>query len=304
MLKRSYIINISILIIILIYINSIVIAQKIVSTSGEAQVRMERNMTEDDTRELAEQQAIINAIENAFGTYTEQQTDMTIKDGMTSFNIIGTTKVKGDWIETTDINFKENFKKEKTDNGIVNIKYITCEVSGKARKSRPKANIEYEILNQPSLYSRTRSFYHEEQLYVYFKSPVNGYASIFLEDDDAVYRLLPYVNMRDEFQSGVPVKRDTDYVFFSTNDNSYPGNPVDEQLLLSLKEDVEYNFIYIVFSEDEFVKPMLDDISMQKGRIIPKQLTNSKFQQWLARNRSVSEKFQDIRIKVSIEQKK
>jgi len=87
-------------------------AQRIINASGKAQVRVEFNMTEQDTRELAEQQAIINAIENAFGTYAEQQTDMTIKDGFSYYNIIGTTKVKGDWIETSDLEFSEDYHSE------------------------------------------------------------------------------------------------------------------------------------------------------------------------------------------------
>ena len=51
-------------------------AQKIVKTTGSAQVRMEQNMTKNDALALAEQQAMIDAIEKVFGTYVEQQTDM------------------------------------------------------------------------------------------------------------------------------------------------------------------------------------------------------------------------------------
>ena len=294
----------TILVIYFLSIGYIVTAQKIVSSSGEAQVRVESNMTEDEARNKAEELAKINAIENAFGTYTEQQMNMTIKDGMTSFNIIGTTKVKGDWIETTNNKFSEDFKKSKTNHGIINTKYITCTITGKVRKSIPKASLEYEILNGPDLLSRTHSFYHEEQLYIYFKSPVKGFLSVFLEDDAAVYRLLPYMNMRDNYQSGVPIKSDTDYLFFSPDDNSFPGNSVDEPRLLTLKTDIEYNFIYIIFSEDEYVKPTLDNSSLVKNRIIPKQLSINKFQQWLSNNRASSEKFQDIRVKVSIEQRR
>ena len=109
--------------------------------------------------------------------------------------------------------------------------------------------------------------------------------------------------MSDNYQSGVPIKSDTDYLFFSPFNNSFPGNSVDEPRLLTLKTDIEYNFIYIVFSEDEYVKPMLENSSLVNDRIIPKQLTIKKFQQWLTNNRGSSEKFQDIRVKVSIEQR-
>jgi len=279
------------------------IAQKTVTTTGNAQVRIEMDMTMQQTREMAEQQAIINAIENAFGTYTEQQTDMTIRDGMTSYNIIGTTKVKGDWIETTDLNFSEDMHIEDTKYGRKTVTYINCSIKGRVRESLPKAVLEHQILNAPNLLSRTTSFLHEEQLYVYFKSPVKGYLSIFLEDDEAAYRLLPYMNMVDSYQNGVPVKGDTDYLFFSPADNAFPGNVVDEPRLLSLKKDIEYNFIYIIFSEDEFVKPVLENTTIVEGRIIPKQLPHKKFEQWLAGNRASSEHFQVIKEKISIEQR-
>ncbi len=283
-------------------INTTLVAQKIVNARGEAQVRVERNKTEAETRELAEQQAMINAIENAFGLYTEQQFDMTIKNGLTTYNTIGTTKVKGDWIETTDIDFSENLHTETIQGERIQVKYITCNVEGRVRQTPPRAGLAYQVLNSPNLLSRTTSFRHEEQLYVYFKSPVSGYLSIFLEDEEAVYRLLPYLNMSDQYQSGVAIKGDTDYLFFSPDDNDFPGNAVDEPRLLTLKQDVEYNYLYLVFSEDEFVKPLLEGSTIVEGRIIPKQLSSKKFQQWLVNNRITSDRFQAIKIKISIEQ--
>ncbi len=299
MLKRP---KKTLLLLFLVTISLALNAQKLIRTSGTAQVRVEGNMTVDDAYELVEQKAKIKAIENAFGTYAEQQMDMTIKEGVTSYDIIGTTKVKGDWIKTTDRNFKVDFNKEETKHGLIDVKYISCTIKGKVRKSMPKASIEYKILNHPDLLSRTHRFYHDELLYVFFKSPVKGLLSIFLEDNEAVYRLLPYVNMSDDYQSGVRIKSDTDYLFFSPNNNSFPDNSVDEPQLFSLKTDIEYNYIYIVFSEDEYVKPMLDDSTFIDKRIIPKQLSKKKFQQWLAFNRASSEAFQEIRVKISIVQ--
>jgi len=296
--------NISISFILLAFLSSanLLLNAQIINTSGAAQVRMEWNMTEDETYDKAENLAKINAIENAFGTYAEQQMDMTIKDGTTSYNIIGTTKVKGDWIETTKISFKEDFNKEETKYGRKDVKYITCTIKGKVRKSSPKANLEYEILNTPNRLSRTRSFINDEYLYIFFKSPVGGYVSVFLEDDNAVYRLLPYTNMTDNYQSGVSILSDTDYLFFSRDDNAFPGNTVDRPRLSTLKVDVEYNYIYIVFSEQEYVKPMLENSSLVNKKIIPKQLSITKFQKWLANNRASSESFQAIKTKISIEQ--
>jgi hypothetical protein len=49
---------------------------------------------------------------------------------------------------------------------------------------------------------------------------------------------------------------------------------------------------------------MLENSTLVEERIIPKQLSIINFQHWLANNRASSENFQDIRVKVSIEQNK
>ena len=45
--------------------------QKVVSTSGEWTSRMETNITKEQCKEQAHELAIINAIEKAFGTWTD-----------------------------------------------------------------------------------------------------------------------------------------------------------------------------------------------------------------------------------------
>lgn len=296
---RRYRLVYSIIVIFIISNNSLY--SQIVKTKGTSHVRVEENITEANTREKAEQLAIINAIENAFGTYTEQQTDMTIRDGMTYYNIIGTTKVKGDWIETIKVDFIENFKKEKRDFGISNVKYITCNIRGKARKSKPKANLDIEILNHTDIHARTTKFYDKEPLYVWFRSPVDGYLSIFLEDDNAVYRLLPYVGMQSNFQSGVPVIADKEYMLFSPDNNEFTGNPVDELVMVLGDKNIEYNNIYVIFSQDKYVKPGLKkEDKRDDGMITPRQLTKNEFTEWLIENRVFSQSFQELKTKISI----
>jgi len=61
---------------------------------------VERNQTKEEACNIAREKAIIHSIENAFGTYVEGQADRTMKDGRDFFIYYGSTKVKGDWIET------------------------------------------------------------------------------------------------------------------------------------------------------------------------------------------------------------
>ena len=276
---------------------------KIVKVTGTAQVKMEANMTRDEAYEKAKELAKIDAIQKAFGTYVEQQADMTIANGMSSYNIIGTTKVKGEWIETINIGYKQNFETEKTPSGILQVPWITCTIKGKARKATPKAQIQFDILNSPNPASRTLSFYDREQLYLWFKSPVNGYLTIFLEDDDAVYRLLPYLSMDARYQSGVPVKSDTDYLFFSPEHNIFIDLSVDELILNLNKPPIEYNYIYIIFSENPFNKPVLNQSQVNNEKTLPRSLSKEEFQRWLAYNRSLDAAFQDKKIKINIQYK-
>jgi hypothetical protein len=274
-------------------------AQKIFQAEGKSQVRMENNMTTEDVYAQAEQQAKINAIEKEFGTYVEQQTDMTLSDGRISYNIIGTTKVKGDWIKTSSIKFSEDLRLETGAYGKQNVKYITCNIKGKVRKSAPKANIDFKILNCPDEACRTTDFVDGEQLYLYFQSPVDGYLSVYVDEGDITYRLLPYVLMSDDFQSGVFVESDTEYLFFTEKYNSFKSSVVDEIVMFTTK-NVEYNTIYIVFAEEKFVKPILEKKEEIDGRILPKSLSSEEFQSWLSENKAILDSFQDRKIKINI----
>jgi hypothetical protein len=280
-------------------LNGNVQGQRIEKSSGKAQVRMELDMTTEEAYEEARLQAMIDAIQNAFGTYVEQQTDMTIIDGKEAYNIIGGTKVRGDWIETLDEDFREEFRVETTKLGKQNMKYITCNIKGKVRKTIPKADIEYVALNCPDVVCRTTNFYNDEQLYMYFKSPVDGYLSVYIEVDNITYRLLPYTTMIDEQQNGVKVRADQDYIFFSEEYNTFRNMPVDELEMFTNKK-LEYNTLYVIFSEEAFVKPVLDPKEEVNGRIMPKSIESTKFRGWLSNNRAALPSFQEKKITVSI----
>ena len=284
---------------------SLVKAQNIIRANGSAQVRQERNMTFEETASLAIEKANINAIESVFGTYVEQQTDMTIEDGITSFNIIGTTRVKGEWIETINepqiktINRKEDSKFGKQD-----VIYVKCTIKGKVRKVRPRALLKYEILNSPNIHSRCNDFIDGEQLYVYFKTPVDGYLSIFLEDEKAVYRLLPYSQMNQENKNGVLIQSDKEYIFFSPIHNSFHQSLVDEMILSLNRNKLEYNSIYLVFSKEQYIKPGLNASYQSQYKTLPKSLSLPEFESWISNNKISSESFQVIKKKISIKQKR
>jgi hypothetical protein len=295
------------LLISIIGINTIdVYAQKPVSTSGQAQVRIETNMTKDQCKEQAHELAIINAIENAFGTWAEQQTDVVIKDGRDYYNIMGTTKVKGDWVETTKEDYSENSETFPTKNGKEVVTFITCKISGKVKKAAPKALIQFQPMNCPDKRCRKTDFISGESLYLSFKSPVDGYLSVFLEDEELVYRLFPYSNQSGKENSATMIKADQEYLLFTKDPkyNSFPGT-ADEYELYSVRP-FEYNNIYVVFSEESYVKPILNNEKSSEEKtdfLLPKSLDPKAFHEWLADNRAKSQSFLDAKIRIKIENK-
>jgi len=284
------------------------LGQKIVKTRGESgPVRIESNMTEQDARQIALEKAKIDAIEDVFGAYVEQETDITIEDGKTSFHIIGGTKVKGYWIETFNgfPKYTERTETVKSDyeDGFVN--WIECVIEGKAKEVTPLAQIDYEILNLPDVLGRTDEFESGESFYLFFKSPVDGYLSVFLEAGETVYRLLPYSEMDIENRSAVRIKEDMEYVFFSGDreHDYFKDSRVDEYELFTYLE-MEYNYVHIVFSTESYKKPLLDheqDVFEYKDKyLLPKSCDKQDFEKWLAGNRATMDSFQEIRKKIRI----
>lgn len=280
-------------------------AQQIHKSIGESLIRLDPSSTFNQVAEKAIDEAKANAIENQFGIYVEEQTEQITLNEQSTFNVYGTTKVKGEWIETIGTpEISTIIQEEDTRFGKQNVTYIKCKIFGKVREIMPKAILQYEILNAPNLQSRTKDFINGEQLYIYFKSPVDGYLSLFLEDDEGVYRLLPYMKMNPDYKNGVPVLGDVEYTFFSPALNFYSKSIVDEMIMTLTKEKLEYNYIYIVFSEDKYIKPSLKKSFKSKERIIPSSLSKWEFDRWLANNKVSSTSFQLIKKRISIKERK
>ncbi len=279
-------------------------SQEIKRATREAQVRQEINMTKEQAREKAKELAMIKAIENEFGTYVGQETDMRLSDGKISFNTIGATKVKGEWVETTDISFEEKKREIKGKYGKELEIWITCYIKGKVKKATPKADIFFQTLNCHKVECRTVEFISGEQLYLNFKTPVSGYLSIWLCDGNKAYRLFPYENMKDDEYNVCKVEADKDYIFFDKENNYFNDAAVDEQELFT-NSSIEYNTVYLIFSEQHYVKPILDNSKeleeYKEGYKTPKSVDINSFKKWLSQNRATSDSFLDRKIKISIE---
>jgi len=284
-----------------IFLADSTLAQKVVRVKGSAQVRLENNMTKEQAREIAEEKAMVNAIESEFGTYVEQDVDIKVEDGKESFNIIGGTRVKGEWVRTTGKpEFKEEVQEVNISGQVELVHWITCNIEGEARESHMKAKLDVLTLRCPQINCQAVKYSNGESFYLYFKSPIRGYLSVFIDEDgDAVRRLFPYMNQSDE--SATKVEGDRTYILFSKDKELNQFDCNADEIELYTNRSIEYNYLYVVFSPLPYHKPILSDATLlPDGYVLPKAVSVAKFQEWLGDCRAAMPDFQATRIKISI----
>lgn len=294
------------LIIVLLSLNC-VDAQKIRDASGIAQFRLEDDMSKEDLKEKLRHHAIINAIEREYGTYVTQESFVDVDDGNTQFRIFGKTVIKGEWLKTTSENFKEEIRKSKDGRRKKHELWMVLKISGKVRElTQPDIELNYFTSNCLKEICQTAIFENGQPMYLHFKTPVDGYLSIYIQEKDDAYRLLPYQNMPVKYKNSVPVIADEEYVFFSPygKKNYFPEfskHLIDELIMLTEKEE-EYVQLYLVFSTEEFVKPGLaaPDVEESSGYEIPKSLHASTLNNWLESNRINNVNFYYKQLKLKI----
>ncbi len=290
--------NSSIIIVCIVFVPLLTHAQKQFKTHGKAQVKIEDNYTKETTKQKAKELAIINAIENVLGSYVEQETTIKIEEGNTNFKIVGNTKVKGDWLKTSSEAYEEHrvASKNKVGKGNINEIWITCTIKGVVREIiKPALHFEAITLNCPQKICRTTTYYNNEQFYLNFSTPSDGYLSVYIVEEDNVYRLLPYAEMPANYVDAIQVKADKSYLLFSPSENhdyfhDFSPNQVDE-IVMTTDVAKEYADLYVVFSTSPFAKPILSDgVKLQSGSL-PKSLSKNKFEKWIADNRIYNASF-------------
>jgi hypothetical protein len=296
-----------------------------VKTKGKAQVQWypeRESLTEARERVLV--QAKINALENAFGTLIMQGNSVYIENKKTgekvetntTFKMIGNTAVKGEIIQILKSDFKESKKKEKINRKKIEITYITCNIIIQAKEL---IDTEIEIqsfpINSVKLIRPVTEFYEGDDLFIYFQSPVNGYLTIFLDDNDQAQCLLPYRIMPAGLEEAMPIKANKEYLFFSDKPehNYFEDDFFAEdtyELIASSEKDL--NQLYIIFSKKPLNKPILNKdennkllIELEKDNYeLPRVIESGAFKKWLIKIQQIRNDLQINNIMISIEKKK
>jgi hypothetical protein len=197
----------------------------------------------------------------------------------------------------------KGIKEEKTD--------LHCEIYISAKENNnPAMKFTSATLSQPMKNFVTKDFYNGDNFYISFRSPESGYLSIYLDDNNSAFRMLPYSGSQQCYENGTPINADREYIFFSGKREASICNGQNFEIdnyQMYTNSDVEFNSIYLLFSKEPLSKPMLAAVSTEglsgdligKGYKLPRSLQSSDFYIWLANIRSSSQ-VQMERIDISI----
>lgn len=299
-----------------ICINSFAQDIKIVKTKGKAQVQWypeRESLTEAKDRAL--ELAKINALENAFGTLVMQGNAVYVENRKTGekvetntvFKMIGNTAVKGEIIQVVKTDIKETKRKEKVNRKKVEKTYIDAVIVIEAKElADTKIAIENYPLNSVKMIRPVTRFYEGDDLFIYFRSPVNGYVTVFLDDRENAQCLLPYRTMPKGQEEAMPVVADKEYVFFSDKpEHNYFEDDffAEDTYELVASSEKDLNELYIIFSKKPLNKPLLKkgergqlNVELEKDSYeLPRTIDSKTFKKWLV-------KIQQIRNDVQVEQ--
>jgi hypothetical protein len=301
---------------------------EIVVVEGENQTLWEQDKeSKQVAKDRAEKFARVNALEKAFGTVIVQGNSTYIRnintgqqvETKTSFNMIGNTTVSGEIIEVLKIEFTESQSSYKKGKEKITENYIQCIIKAKAKKLSDLA-IDFEALPLRSNQKNAASdrFTDGNDMFFYFKSPVSGYLSIYIDisGKNLTQRILPYTQVPAKFENGMPVEADKEYIFFSkAKEHDYYNQDyvVADEIYVSAEEDQEMWRFFIIFSKDPLNKPSLKEglnsetlteYEKKSKCTVPKALESEEFQRWMIQNLSIRNDFQRKIIDILVQKKK
>ena len=254
---------------------------------GEDTIPVEDDMSREEAKELCIERAKINAIENEFGRVIFQGNSTYIENVNTGKRVetdsriisVGDSYVKAEMLSVDEP--KCDFAQDVKGNT-----WVTCKVRGVAREIlEPPIEFIAEPLDCEEPRCKTTDFYNDERLFMHFKSPVNGFLSIYLADGDKVYLLLPGNGIDG---STYPIAADEDHILFD-----------HAEFLLFTTKQYESDRLFVIFSKNEYDKSLIDKGQEVKhdGEVFiePDNMPVEAFQKWLSKLRT---KRTDIQVKL------
>ena len=275
--------------------------QKVKTISGEHTYYADPNMSVKEATTAAIENARLQAIAHEFGTLLTQNTqqqDKAVNGRETNvFMQLNSMEVKGEWIR--DVSEPETTREILEDGTLA----IRAKVKIEARAiSNEATEFEMKVLrNGTDARFMDTNFNSGDDLYLYLKTPVDGYVAVYLIDEEpTAYCLLPYNGDADGMQ---PVKRNKEHIFFSPALAAADDRDMVDELKITCSDDLmELNQLYVIFSPNPFTKAVDHDSGklVSGDLILPRQLSYKDFSSWLNKQRGRDPKMgmQVVKLKI------
>lgn len=268
---------------------------------GSYTYEIPKSMSYEQACQAALVKAQNDAIAEAFGLSMMEDNSLFISniDGKssTSFHSSSRGSVRGVWLADEAEPQYEKFLQNGRD-------WVKVTVKGRVREI-VSAGIDFEaapIRYKADKELATDVFKNDDNFFLYFKSPVDGFLTVYLFDIAAneVFRLLPYQNSG---AGSYPIKFGHDYYFFSTEHASADDGQVDEMVLTCAEgKPEEYNQLFIIFSPNKYATRLstTEQRRISDERIIPSSMEYKDFNKWLMKCQQRDEEMEVRRIPVKI----
>ena len=242
------------------------------------------------------------AIEEAFGSvnYNNNTVILSNDNGQSNTSLLSETsnQVRGVWLGDISEPKYERVLHEGRD-------LLKVTVKGKAREL-VAAGVEFEALplrRHPDKGDAADTFKSGDDFYLYFKSPTDGYLTVFMYNilDNEVLYLLPY---QSSGKGSFSIIHDKEYYLFSEAKASPEDGAVDElAITCSEGRTEEYSDIYVIFSPNSYAKTSakVGQKKLSDDLIIPSSLSYKDFNSWLTKYQQKDEQMQVKRIPIRIE---
>lgn len=283
---------------------------KVKTVSVELNYQIHPKETLEEGKLNAIQQAKLKAIEDEFGTALSQTNYSVITNSNTGDNekfiSLAASDVNGEWIETIS-----NEVELIPQNGI---NFYHVKLKGKIRELvSNRIDIDWALMANGTDAEkdkvRNETFKVGDYLYIYFKSPVDGYLTIYLADCDEnqmVQCLVPY---RGVNEGAMKIEADKPYIFFSREHAEESIKNKVGRIKVNTHNDVDFNRLHILFSPNQFYKvtdsddpsAVITDTYGNEINIMPRQIDFKSFQKWLSKTRLKDPDMQNLCAIIKIE---
>jgi len=233
--------------------------------------------------------AVNNAIEKAFGTSVVSNYERVTSTKMEGRSLVSHSDLRNNYLNTFPNGVwvaDENRKcyESKDDHGNW---WMTCEVVGLAREvEAARVLFRAQVMDgtDPNT-DISENFQSGESAFLHFKSPEDGFITIFFNDMQKVQRCVPYNRMPGNC---LKVESNREYFFFSSDPEhcTYTDPAYVDEIELYTENALEYNQFIVLFSKEPFKGYLLEEeVKNKDGYSGFKSMSGDDFHSWLQENR-------------------